>query len=73
MSKKFILEDDFPSLYQYPVLPTGCEATSLTMLLNWLGFSSKFLFFYSKKKKILKNFEFFFILFEYYFSSAFNK
>ena len=29
---------DVPVLYQEPELPTGCEITSLTMLLNYLGF-----------------------------------
>jgi len=28
---------DVPVIYQYPVLPTGCEATALTMLLQWYG------------------------------------
>lgn len=28
-----------PTYYQYPELPTGCEATSLAMLLNWSGMS----------------------------------
>jgi len=28
---------DVPVIYQYPVLPTGCEATALTMLLQWFG------------------------------------
>ncbi|TCP53781.1 uncharacterized protein YvpB [Tumebacillus sp. BK434] len=26
-----------PVIYQYPVLPTGCEATAMAMLLNWAG------------------------------------
>lgn len=28
---------DVEQLYQYPVLPTGCESVSLTMALNYLG------------------------------------
>lgn len=28
---------DVPLYYQYPDLPTGCEATSLAMLLSWAG------------------------------------
>ncbi len=39
----FIVSPDVPVIYQYPVLPTGCEATSLTydshgngaMVLTW--------------------------------------
>ncbi len=39
----FIVSPDVPIIYQYPVLPTGCEATSLTydshgngaMVLTW--------------------------------------
>lgn len=29
--------EDFPVLRQYPELPTGCEVTSLTMVLNYNG------------------------------------
>ena len=27
------------AVYQYPELPTGCEATALTITLNWYGFN----------------------------------
>ena len=33
--------DDFVCLNQYPELPTGCEVTSLTMVLNFLGFDAE--------------------------------
>ncbi|MCD8026244.1 MAG: C39 family peptidase [Clostridiales bacterium] len=32
------LIDDFEIVYQEPELPTGCEITSLTMMLNYYGF-----------------------------------
>ncbi len=42
ISAPFILPDsysiDVDYIYQCPELPTGCEITSLTMLLNYLGF-----------------------------------
>lgn len=28
---------DVPTICQHPEMPTGCEATALTMLLNWAG------------------------------------
>lgn len=31
----------FPYIFQGPELPTGCEVTSLTMLLNYLGFDAE--------------------------------
>lgn len=30
--------EEFPLICQYPELPTGCEITSLTMTLNYLGY-----------------------------------
>lgn len=30
---------DFPIIYQMPELPTGCEITAMTMMLNYYGFS----------------------------------
>lgn len=30
--------EDFPLIYQEPELPTGCEITSLTMVLNYYGY-----------------------------------
>ena len=30
---------DVPIISQYPELPTGCEITSLTILLNYLGYN----------------------------------
>lgn len=30
--------EDFPSLCQWPTLPTGCETVSLTSVLNYFGF-----------------------------------
>lgn len=33
--KFYVKVDGVPVMYQYPQLPTGCEATSLAMLLNW--------------------------------------
>lgn len=35
-----ILLEDFPVLCQFPELPTGCEITSLSMVLNYYGFSA---------------------------------
>ena len=35
--KKSSVELDVEQLYQYPVLPTGCESVALTMALNYLG------------------------------------
>lgn len=35
--ESFLIEN-FKVIYQNPELPTGCEVTSLTMLLNFLGF-----------------------------------
>lgn len=32
------LIEDFPILYQMPQLPTGCEITALTMVLNYYGY-----------------------------------
>ena len=32
--------DNFPCLNQLPELPTGCEVTSLTMVLNYLGYDA---------------------------------
>ena len=32
--------DNFPCLNQVPELPTGCEVTSLTMVLNYLGYDA---------------------------------
>lgn len=32
----FVEKKDEITDYQYPILPTGCEATSISMLLNWL-------------------------------------
>lgn len=32
--------EDFPLIYQEPELPTGCEITSLTMVLNYYGFDA---------------------------------
>lgn len=31
--------NDVPVICQHPEMPTGCEATALTMLLNWYGLS----------------------------------
>jgi uncharacterized protein YvpB len=36
MSKTKVI-DHVPVIGQYPILPTGCEATALTMLLQWAG------------------------------------
>ncbi|MGZ4112372.1 MAG: C39 family peptidase, partial [Tumebacillaceae bacterium] len=36
MSQSTIITD-VPVIGQYPKLPTGCEATALTMLLQWAG------------------------------------
>lgn len=33
------LQKRFKTIYQYPALPTGCEITSLTMVMNFLGFN----------------------------------
>ena len=32
--------DNFPCINQNPDLPTGCEVTALTMMLNYLGFNA---------------------------------
>ena len=36
--ENFVLITDFPALIQTPELPTGCEITALTMMLNYYGF-----------------------------------
>lgn len=36
--KHSALIDDFPEIMQMPELPTGCEITALTMVLNYYGF-----------------------------------
>ncbi len=37
LPEEFLIED-FPIIYQEPELPTGCEITALTMVLNYYGF-----------------------------------
>lgn len=36
--EKKIETDDFPIIIQNPELPTGCEITALTMVLNYYGY-----------------------------------
>lgn len=38
-NKKTDLIESFPLIYQEPELPTGCEITAMTMVLNYYGFA----------------------------------
>lgn len=37
-SESYVIQD-FPIIYQMPELPTGCEITAMTMVLNYYGYS----------------------------------
>lgn len=37
-SESYVIKD-FPIIYQMPELPTGCEITAMTVVLNYYGFS----------------------------------
>jgi uncharacterized protein YvpB len=41
MKKSSHLIPNVPVIGQYPMLPTGCEATALTMVLRWAGVAVK--------------------------------